>query len=353
MTNIRLISLKTCWILITIFGFCILSFAEMQLQTNTEAEQHYEKANELYKLADYDAAITEFEQVIKLEPKSAIAQNAKYWIGQIYFEMGQSDAALSIFQKIIDEFPTSIVVPSTRIMIERVLQAKKNRALFEAAKKGDVEQVKLLIAEGADINASMGDSTGPWTPLLHAASAGQAQVVKLLLQQGAKVDTGDLYGYTPLFYALWSRDEESVKAIISAGADTNKRPSENDLPPLFYAVWENYKIGIKILIDAEANVNIEDDDGWTPLRYAALEGIQDIVELFVDKGADVPSFHLAAFMGDLSRVKEFIENGTYVDTKDEAGWTALFWAASTGQTEVAKFLVANGANVNIKTDITN
>ena len=42
-------------------------------------------------------------------------------------------------------------------MIERIQQAKKNRALFEAVKKGDVEQVKWLITEGVDVDAKWRD----------------------------------------------------------------------------------------------------------------------------------------------------------------------------------------------------
>ena len=157
MINIKLISLKTCWILLITFVLSVLSFSEIQSQTNTEAEQHYEKANELYKLADYDAAITEFEEVIELAPKSAIAQNAKYWIGQLYFETRQFDAALSTFQELINEFPGSMVVSTTKTMIERVQQAMKNKALFEAVKKPDIEQVKQLIIAGTDVNAKWGD----------------------------------------------------------------------------------------------------------------------------------------------------------------------------------------------------
>ena len=59
--------------------------------------------------------------------------------------MGQFDAALSAFQKLLDEYPTSKTIPTTKPAIERVQQAKKNRALFEAVKFGDIEKIKLNI----------------------------------------------------------------------------------------------------------------------------------------------------------------------------------------------------------------
>ena len=141
MNNKKLISLSICWILVALPGLCVLSFAGNESGTNTEVEQHFEKANELRKLADYDAAIAEYEIVISLSPNSKIAQDAQYWIGQSYFGAGQFDAALAAFQKLLDEYPASTIIPSTKLMIERVQRAKKNISLFEAARDGDIEQV--------------------------------------------------------------------------------------------------------------------------------------------------------------------------------------------------------------------
>ena len=157
MNNKRLIAMTMCWILVVVHGLCVLSFADTESGINTEAQQHFEKANELYKLADYDAAIAEYNKVLNLSPDGKTARNAQYWIGQSYFEAKQFDAALSAFQKLLDEHPNSTIIPSTKQMIERVQQSKKNRALFEAVKKADIEQVRLLIAEGADVDAKWVD----------------------------------------------------------------------------------------------------------------------------------------------------------------------------------------------------
>ena len=184
MNNKKIISLILCWMLVIVSGLCVLSFADIESGSNSETEQHYEKANELYKLADYDAAITEFEAIISQSPNSVIAYNAQYWIGQIYFETGQFDTALSTFQKLIDEYPTSIVVPATNLMIERVQQAQKNQALFEAVQNGDLEQVKLLISQGADFNIK-GTNPRMGTLLGIAVSGNHKDIAELLIDNGA------------------------------------------------------------------------------------------------------------------------------------------------------------------------
>jgi ankyrin repeat protein len=351
MKNKRLISLIICWIFVTVPGLCILSFAEAK---NTEAEQHFEKANELRKLAYYDDATAEYRKVISLSPNSRIAQDAQYWIGQSYFEVGQFEAALSAFQKLVDEYPASTIIPSTKLMIERVQQAKNTKSLFEAAEKGNVEQVKRLIANGANVNVTADAHPVKWTPLIAAASGGHAQVVKVLLANGAEVNATDSYGFTPLYYALWTDgndSEEIVKALIAGGADVNKRsPSDKSYSPLMFAIWihEGREGNVKALLDAGADVGVKDDNGLTPLYWAAFSSSKDVLDLILEKGNYNDTIHMAACRGDLNRVKMLVESGIDVNTKDEFGCTPLHWAVLAESPEVADFLISNGAELNAK-----
>jgi ankyrin repeat protein len=58
------------------------------------------------------------------------------------------------------------------------------------------------------------------------------------------------------------------------------------------------------------------------------------------------SFHIPAGKGDLDIVKTELDEGRDIDSRDAAGQTALMYAADTGQMEVVKYLVTNGADVN-------
>ncbi|MHC4508440.1 MAG: DPP IV N-terminal domain-containing protein [Planctomycetota bacterium] len=119
-----------------------LTLAGDTSRTDKEAEQHFEKANELLKRMDYESAIAEYSKVINLSSGSKVAQDAQYWIGQSHLRAGQFDAAQAAFAKLIEQYPTSAIVPVTKLMVQRVGQAKKNeekrRAMSNAAEKGFV-----------------------------------------------------------------------------------------------------------------------------------------------------------------------------------------------------------------------
>jgi Tol biopolymer transport system component len=115
-------------------------FADTTSPAKKKAEQYFEKANELLKRMDYEGAIAEYGKVINLASGSKAAQDAQYWIGQSQFRAGQLDDAQATFAKLIEQYPSSTIIPVTKLMVERVEQAKKNeekrKVMSAAADKG-------------------------------------------------------------------------------------------------------------------------------------------------------------------------------------------------------------------------
>ena len=95
------------------------------IEANNLAEKQFAEAIALLKQENYPGAIAAYEKVVQLLPESPIAQDARYWIGQTYFRMGQYDDALSIFKKILKDYPGTPIVPVTRLMVSRVEQEKE------------------------------------------------------------------------------------------------------------------------------------------------------------------------------------------------------------------------------------
>jgi ankyrin repeat protein/beta-lactamase regulating signal transducer with metallopeptidase domain len=231
--------------------------------------------------------------------------------------------------------------------IEAVFKEKEKRRglLHKAVADRNIELVRRLLAEGADVNAKNQRDMTPLEWGLFRDSLTK-EVAELLIENGADVNVQGDDGWTPLHSAIDAGPKEDiVEVLVRKGADVNLTTKEGETP-LHYAVKMGDIDIVKLLLDKGAEFNVKDQDGWTALRRAVFSGRNDMVRLFLEKGADTSSFHMAAFVGDLDRVKSFIDRGTEVDTKDEIGWTALFWAACGGQQEVAEFLIAKNADIN-------
>ncbi len=148
--------------------------------------------------------------------------------------------------------------------------------------------------------------------LIQAAYDGDEALVKSLLSKGANPNKTDKNGYPALIYACAYGYEGIVNALLDKKA--NPKGKYNDVHPMTAAVnSDNTKI-MKSLIDAGAFVNCADDNGYTPLMYAAQEGFTKSAEFLLMKGADVNA-----------------------ETKE--GHTALSIAVQNGHTEVVKVIL--------------
>ena len=90
-------------------------------------------------------------------------------------------------------------------------------ALMFAARVGDLESAKLLVAAGANVNDA--DAWGVSATTL-AAHSGFAELVAFLLDKGADPNAAP-NGFTALHEAIMRRDEKMVAALLDHGADAN------------------------------------------------------------------------------------------------------------------------------------
>jgi len=217
-------------------------------------------------------------------------------------------------------------------------------ALHIAIISDNQEIVKLLIDEGADVNAK--DENG-MTPLLLAVSEGHVDLAECLIENGADVNMGDESGFGPLVYALWNDDPSVVKMLLNNGADVNAKDTATGYSLLHWAILMDNKESTELVLTAGVDVNAKSNAGETPLDVAAYGVSASIGEMLVAKGAEVSSLHTAAYMGDLSKVEAFTEEGADVNQKKGMiESTALHAAAAAGRKEVVEFLISKGSDVN-------
>ena len=89
--------------------------------------------------------------------------------------------------------------------------------LSSASGDGDLTKMKDLIALGADIN---GRCCGPWPPINAAIESGHTDAVKLLINNGANVNA-DAKAGTPILRAIVKRNVEIVRLLLEKGANPN------------------------------------------------------------------------------------------------------------------------------------
>jgi ankyrin repeat protein len=242
--------------------------------------------------------------------------------------------------------------------------------LLYAARDGRVEEARLLLAAGA--NLELAEANG-MRPLLMALLNDQLAVADLLLERGADVDADDFWGRTPLFAAvdyrnldMNNRDQDSpttngvdrapllamIATLIERGANVNAQTRE--VPPS--RRWL-YSLG---------DVSWVDFTGQTPFLRAALSGDVAAMRLLLTHGADpnlpthagttplmaaagvnwvVAQTYTESPQSQLAAIQLCLDEGADVDAVNSMGLTAVLGAANRGANDIIRLLVANGARV--------
>ena len=138
--------------------------------------------------------------------------------------------------------------------------ARKETALHKTINRhgeGAIGAVQFLLEHGADVNAQRDDL---WTPLHLAFNVGKLEAARMLLEHHAEVNARNDDGQAPLH--LLSRFEP--RQDEDGGVDVARR-----------------------LLELGANVNEKDKDDATPLHLASYYKRLDIVQVLLDRGADI------------------------------------------------------------------
>ena len=172
-----------------------------------------------------------------------------------------------------------LAAPAVRSEEPLKLALQMQAAILQAK---DVQRVKALLQQGADINAPIG--CGTFSLLDGAISTQNVEMLRFLLAHGAKP-----HGHELAHAAFASGHEEALRmasALLQAGMDPNVRDEFSDA--LIHATSrENIDLLKLLLSQPGIRLDESDDDGCTALMMAAKRGSLEMVGLLLHAGARV------------------------------------------------------------------
>jgi ankyrin repeat protein len=180
----------------------------------------------------------------------------------------------------------ALVALGVALLVTAWAPAPADSPVADAEMRGDTARVRVLLKQGADVNAAQGDGM---TALHWAATRGDASQVAMLVYAGARVDALTRNGnYTPLHLAARGGRAAAVKALLKAGANARAVTSAGGVTPLHFAAGIGSTESITALLDAGAEVDgRETAFGQTPLMWAANYDRVESVKLLLKRGADI------------------------------------------------------------------
>ena len=194
--------------------------------------------------------------------------------------------------------------------------------LFDAAMRGDLEVVKLLVDGGADVNRPSR------TPLVHSlirnTGKNNFRVLSYMVGEGVNINNADIDGNTPLHTGVIMDSLPVVKLLIENGAHGSIKNKGGFTPLLlaFHRHRPKYKI-IETLLQKGANPNVSADAAMGPIQ-------------------------ISAFRGDLNGLDLLLKHRANINYIDSTGDTALHRAVEKGNRKIVEYILKNGADIMVR-----
>nr|XP_044998037.1 protein phosphatase 1 regulatory subunit 12B isoform X6 [Jaculus jaculus] len=183
-------------------------------------------------------------------------------------------------------------------------------ALHQACIDENLDMVKFLVENKANVNQQ--DNEG-WTPLHAAASCGYLNIAEYFINHGAGVGIVNSEGEVPSDLAEepamkdllleqvkkqgvdleQSRKEEEQQMLqdarqwLNSGKIEDVRQSRSGATALHVAAAKGYSEVLRLLIQAGYELNVQDHDGWTPLHAAAHWGVKEACSILAEALCDM------------------------------------------------------------------
>ena len=179
-------------------------------------------------------------------------------------------------------------IEAMKLLIENGADVSTSRPMSHAAMVGSVEAMKLLLDAKADVDVIKYDHT-KMTPLIRCAALGHNDAIQFLIDAKASLEARDHKNRTALLFAAEKNETNAMKVLIAAKADVHvvNNHFKKRQRPLFFAVENNNLVAVQMLLDARAQVDARLSDGDTALSLAAKKGNIELLKILIVGKADV------------------------------------------------------------------
>lgn len=227
--------------------------------------------------------------------------------------------------------------------------------IHEAAKQGNIKILQLIIDHGADVNFIHEGYSALYAALKKRNTDGAI----LLVNSGADVNVKTSKGKSPLYKAVKSSAFRVIQHLLENGADVKTENGENQETVLHIACERGYMKTAALLIDRGADLSATCKSGTTPMSRAFTFDKVGLIELLLDKGANIMEtidgvqlLHLAASRGSVSIVDRLLKLGANISSRDDRGYTTLHFAVESGCSKTVEFILdQDGVDIQCATKI--
>ncbi|KAF4893861.1 Death-associated protein kinase 1 [Colletotrichum viniferum] len=154
--------------------------------------------------------------------------------------------------------------------------------------------------------------------------------IRPLVKEGIAEDINmkDGDGQTLLHVAARQGLATAAKSLIDTGANVDTQDDEGSTPLIEACWWDNMAL-VEILLNKGADVKIFDNDGWSSLFLAARHG----------NNKEKTALHCAVWQNNLQMVKFLLEHGADINAQDPDGQQTLHLASLQGNEAILRFLL--------------
>lgn len=159
--------------------------------------------------------------------------------------------------------------------------------------------------------------------------------------------------FDDFFIAIKHDDPGTITGLLRRGFDPNT-PSPEGVDGLYLALREGSTQAAQALVDwPKTNIETRTPQDESPLMMAALRGQAELARKLVARGADVNKtgwapLHYAATSGHVQIMQMLLDENAYIDAESPNGTTPLMMAAMYGTPAAVKLLLEAGADPTLK-----